>query len=820
MAVYLDVRYTINYNANGGANAPAATTGTEYDVELGSTFYVSLSSSKPSRSGYDFLGWSASSSATSASYGVGASFSIPATNSSYTTTLYAVWRKKTYQIKYNKGANGSGTNVADTKTYDVALTLRGAIFTRTGYTQTGWSTSDGGAKAYNLSASYTTNAAVTLYPFWTINTWTVSYNKGANGTGTNTTDTKTYGAALTLKGAIFTRTGFTQTGWSTTDGGAKVYDLSASYTTNASITLYPFWKASNSIIASLTASVPADGVTSGTVTITRYSTSYKHRVVVSLGTRTQTFNDVATTKSFTIPASWLDQIPAATSMTGTVMVGTYDGDERVGSVVSRQFTVTVPASVKPTVTISGTNQSDNSIVNNWNTLVQGYSKIRLTATAAAGNGSSISAIEFAGDGVSQSGLGTTVTSAVLQNAGAKTWTVTVTDLRGRKTSATLTRTVYAYFFPSIESLAVARSNSVGESDPASGTYITAVGTYSIASCNGKNSVSTNKIEYKRHSATAWSEGQDPALSGTPYTFGGGNVSILLEYDVRMVVSDALGNSTVFATSISSVEGVSFGLNGKCARFGGPVQYPDRFECDWPAQFDSIIDVVDRRSYSSLSETGWYRVLTYASGTISSGALIKFRVIQFGDGGAQSSNHEITLSLTTDGASFVDEKSNGSSTSVKKIRLTRSNDGPYDMYVDIYYDDYSTKSVDVYFDPYIYNPYQKRITAENLRPVAAAPVGETVIVTSDLSASIHATYLKYHDDSSAANYTIGNNNYVAVQYPQAVRGRKVVSISLVAWTSNSGAFTILPYGDNAGTNWYIIGNSGTTINGARFRYWYI
>ena len=164
-----------------------------------------------------------------------------------TVTLYINWVADTYTVSYNKGSYGTGTNTTDTKTYGVSLTLKGAIFTRTGYTQTGWSTTDGGAKAYNLSASYTANAAVTLYPFWTADTYTVSYDKGANGTGTNTTDTKTYGVALTLLGAIFTRAGYTQTGWSTTDGGAKAYNLSASYTANAAVTLYPFWEASSII---------------------------------------------------------------------------------------------------------------------------------------------------------------------------------------------------------------------------------------------------------------------------------------------------------------------------------------------------------------------------------------------------------------------------------------------------------------------------------------------------------------------------------------------------------------------------------------------
>ena len=73
----------------------------------------------------------------------------------------------TYSVTYKPGANGTGSEVTDKKTKGKALTLRGATFTRTGYVQTGWSKTDGGAQAYALGASYTTDAALTLYPVWT-----------------------------------------------------------------------------------------------------------------------------------------------------------------------------------------------------------------------------------------------------------------------------------------------------------------------------------------------------------------------------------------------------------------------------------------------------------------------------------------------------------------------------------------------------------------------------------------------------------------------------------------------------------------------------
>lgn len=82
-----------------------------------------------------------------------------------------------YTISYNKGtpsASISGSRESEIKLKDVAFTLPGAVFTRTGYTQTGWATSDGGAKAYELSASYTDNAALALYPVWTPKFYTVT----------------------------------------------------------------------------------------------------------------------------------------------------------------------------------------------------------------------------------------------------------------------------------------------------------------------------------------------------------------------------------------------------------------------------------------------------------------------------------------------------------------------------------------------------------------------------------------------------------------------------------------------------------------------
>lgn len=123
-----NVTITVTYNANGGSGAPGNSTGTAVNTTpytfnkwalnstsgtqyaagasytipaANSTMYatwttgtttrksnpsITLSSTKPTRSGYNFKGWSTSSTATTASYSAGTAYTFSAN-----TTLYAVW---------------------------------------------------------------------------------------------------------------------------------------------------------------------------------------------------------------------------------------------------------------------------------------------------------------------------------------------------------------------------------------------------------------------------------------------------------------------------------------------------------------------------------------------------------------------------------------------------------------------------------------------------------------------------------------------------------------------------------------------------------
>lgn len=110
------------------------------------------------------------------------------------TTLY-IYKKDSYTISsvkitrgpstsiitYDKGANGTGVVVADEKVDGETIELSTSTFTRAGYTQVGWSTTDGGAQAYNLGGAYSADADITLYPRWAENANVYTLHYHANG---------------------------------------------------------------------------------------------------------------------------------------------------------------------------------------------------------------------------------------------------------------------------------------------------------------------------------------------------------------------------------------------------------------------------------------------------------------------------------------------------------------------------------------------------------------------------------------------------------------------------------------------------------------
>ena len=233
--------YTITYNANGGTGAPAAQTKTQ-GVPL------TLSSTVPTRSGYTFLGWAESQSATAAQYQPSGSFTKDAN-----TTLYAVWKSNVVSVTgvtLNKTSLTLNKGASETLTATVSPSNATNKSVTWSSSNTSVATVDSNGKVTAVSAGSTTvtvktndggktaTCAVTVKP----NTYTITYDANG-GAGAPAPQTKTQDVTLTLSSTVPTRSGYTFLGWAESKTATTAqYQPGGSFTKNANTTLYAVWK--------------------------------------------------------------------------------------------------------------------------------------------------------------------------------------------------------------------------------------------------------------------------------------------------------------------------------------------------------------------------------------------------------------------------------------------------------------------------------------------------------------------------------------------------------------------------------------------------
>jgi len=115
-----------------------------------------------------------------------------------------------YEVIYLPGTYGTGSAVTDMKPHNNILTLRGALFTRAGYTQVGWSTVDGGEKWDKEIPETMPAENITVKAQWEINQYTITFD--TNGGSEIAPITQDYGTEITAPDNP-TRKGYTFKGW-------------------------------------------------------------------------------------------------------------------------------------------------------------------------------------------------------------------------------------------------------------------------------------------------------------------------------------------------------------------------------------------------------------------------------------------------------------------------------------------------------------------------------------------------------------------------------------------------------------------------------
>lgn len=351
---------------------------------------------------------------------------------------------------------------------------------------------------------------------------------------------------------------------------AGVYTYAVSVTASGTHTLDTIPRAST------VSATNANMGSASTITITRASSSFTHTLTYSFGSTTGTIvsKTTSTSVSWTPALTLANQIPNAVSGTCTITCDTYNGSTKIGSKTCT-LTLTVPASVKPTMTSVTATRVDGDVPAAWAIYVQNKSKATVKINGAAGAyGSTISSYSISGGGYSSTT--SSFTTGFLTTSGTITFTAKVTDSRGRVSdAATVSISVVAYSAPSFTSYLSQRATSAGTVND-DGTYIRGLISYSYASCSSKNTV-TRATYYKKSSATSWTNANKSFSSGTAFTFGGGAISTESSYDVKYTITDAFTTVTILDTVSTAAVLMDFKAGGKGIAIGKVAEKDDTFE---------------------------------------------------------------------------------------------------------------------------------------------------------------------------------------------------------------------------------------------------
>ncbi|AXI68313.1 hypothetical protein DP112_09695 [Streptococcus suis] len=188
-----------------------------------------------------------------------------------------------------------------------------------------------------------------------------------------------------------------------------------------------------------------------TININRQSSSFKHTVRYAWSNKSGTIaSNVDMSTTWTIPLDFANDIPNATSGTGTIFVDTYSGSTKIGT-QQVAFTANIPASMKPTfsgVTLTDTNTVAGSLLSG-NNFLQVISNIKVTFNGQSGSyGSSITGYKAE---IVNRGQATTSNNGMLgimNFNGSATIRASVLDSRGRwSDTRDITINVIEYFAP-------------------------------------------------------------------------------------------------------------------------------------------------------------------------------------------------------------------------------------------------------------------------------------------------------------------------------------------------------------------------------------
>jgi len=315
----------------------------------------------------------------------------------------------------------------------------------------------------------------------------------------------------------------------------------------------------------------------------RKSSGFTHTVRYEYGNRSGVIErNVGTGCKWTVPLDFINDIPNATAARGTIFVDTYNGSTFVGTKYTG-FTVSVPASVKPgvSVTLDDVAGADNT----YGSPVQNLSRIKVKITATPAYSSPIVSYSTTIKNVRYTGAEFTTTT--LTGSGDYPVQVTVTDKRGRTGTWSYTMKVLAYTPPAVSSIAVRRCNKDGTLNDR-GDFVEVTFSAAVSSMSSKNTA-VYAVKYKKSSASSWTNlttdanGLKPAdltgnynVNNQAYVFAADGSS---SYDVEVSVTDRHNTSARSTSASTAFTLINYHPDGNALRFGGVAEKENTFQND-------------------------------------------------------------------------------------------------------------------------------------------------------------------------------------------------------------------------------------------------
>lgn len=310
------------------------------------------------------------------------------------------------------------------------------------------------------------------------------------------------------------------------------------------------------------------------LSVTRYNTGFTHTITYKCGTDSgevcSKSSDTAviwdTTNGNTVALAAHETSGQAVTVTFTIT--TYDGTSIVGT-NSTAVSMTIPTTVKPSVSLNV--EDIAGYFATYGAYVQGWSKLKITATPTLAYGSPIKTYAITADGKTYDT--SPVTTDVVQGKNTLTVTAKVTDDRSHPSDvASKEITVLEYSKPSVTVVAH-RCNSSGEEDP-EGAYMIVGFESTIASLNDKNSANYT-ITY---------DGGDP-ITGTGASYKSNPIpcDVSRVWSVEVTVQDDLDSATKAAVIPIAFTLMDFYYTGMGVAIG-KVATRDGFDCAMDAYF--------------------------------------------------------------------------------------------------------------------------------------------------------------------------------------------------------------------------------------------